>query len=185
VPVESPATRLSGRLRQERVAVLVDVLDAHRRDHLTELSEDDFLRLLLDIDPLQPEQSDRRVVHHFRRRPDRDGEDARHIDADVLGRQRAAQRNLNLNRFETEVIEVLNQRPDERAAAVIALHGVPFSRHAVDHEDAIARAPFEAVGQQHDEAEDHEADEDPDHGEPEARTFEQVVDCGEEKRRHG
>ena len=72
-------------VRQERVAILVDVLDAHRGDHLPELPEDDFLRLLLDIDSLETQQTNGRVVHDLGRRADRDGEDARHVDADVFG----------------------------------------------------------------------------------------------------
>ena len=36
-------------LSQELVAVAVDVLDPHRRDHLAQLAEDDVLGLLLDL----------------------------------------------------------------------------------------------------------------------------------------
>ncbi len=43
-------------LFQEDVAVLVDLLDAHRRDHLTELTEDHVLGLLDDVLRLEAER---------------------------------------------------------------------------------------------------------------------------------
>ena len=49
---------------------------------------------------------------------DGDGEHARHVDADVLDRERALERDLDLHRLEVEVVVVLDQRPDEGAAAV-------------------------------------------------------------------
>ena len=67
---------------------------------------------------------------------------------------------------------------------MIALHGLSFARHAVDHEDAVAGATLEAVGQQHDEAEGHDGDEDPDHGEPEVGPLEHVFGGSEEERSH-
>src|SRR5258707_11495738 len=45
---------------------------------------------------LEAEQTDRGVRHRLLVRADRDGEDARDVDADVLDRERALERDLDL-----------------------------------------------------------------------------------------
>ena len=72
------------------------------------------LRLLLDLLNIQSQQSNRRVLHHFRLGPNRHRENARHIDANILRRQRILQRNFNLDRLQTQIRMVLNQRPNKR-----------------------------------------------------------------------
>ena len=105
---------------QELVAVAVDVLDPHRGDDLAQLAEDDVAGLLLDLLGAQAEQADGGVLHRLRVGADGDGEDAGHVDADVLDRQRALERDLDLDRLQAEVGVVLDQRPDEGGAAVDA-----------------------------------------------------------------
>src|SRR5205823_9122546 len=73
-----------------------------------------FLSLLANLCRGETEQTDRGILHHLRFGINGDGEDARHIDADVLGRQRASQRHLNLDRLETEIGVILNERSEER-----------------------------------------------------------------------
>ena len=88
---------------QKRVAVAVDVLDPHRGDHLPQLAEDDFLGLLANLAAVEAEQADGRVLHHVGLRADGHGEHAGHVDADVLDRQRAAERNFDLDRLQAQV----------------------------------------------------------------------------------
>ena len=171
---------------QERVAVLVDVLDPHRGDHLAQLPEDDFLGLLFHVGALQSEQADGGVVHHFGCRPDGDGEHAGDVDADVLGRQRPSQRDLDLDRLQVQVVVVLQQRNHERGATVNALHGVPLAhRHPVDNQDAVARTPFETVGEQHHKAEGDDRRKHTHRGEPRQSEESGLVDGGQYKRGHG
>ncbi len=135
---------------QELVAVAVDVLDLHRGDHLAKLAEDHVFGLLLDFLVAQAQQADGRVLHLLGRGADGHGEHAGHVDADVLHRQGAAQRDLDLHRLEAQPGVVLDQRPDELRPAVDATgRVVPAARLAVDHQHAVARAAFVLLHQQH------------------------------------
>ena len=131
---------------EERIAVAVDVFDPHRGDHLPQLAEDDFLRpASRSASALSPSKRMAAFCITSGVRADGDGEHARHVDADVLGRQRAAERNFDLDRFQAQVGVVLNQRPDERRAAVQALRRFAAAGLAVDHQHAVARAAFDSA----------------------------------------
>ncbi len=133
---------------QEFLAIAIDVLDAHRSDHLAELAEDDVARLLLDVVRVQAEQTDRRVLHGRQVGADGDGEDAGHIDADVLHRQGALERDLDLDRLQRQEGVVLHQGQDEAGAAVqTARPGRTPRVLAEDHHHAVARAALVALGQ--------------------------------------
>jgi hypothetical protein len=150
------------------LAVTVDVLDPHRGDHLAELAEDDVLRLLLDLGGVQAQQANGRVLHHLEVGADGHGEDAGHVDTDVLHRQGAFERDLDLDRFQVEVGVILHQRHNEGRPAVDAAGGVAAAHLAVDDQDAVARAALVAAEQQHREAEEDdrgEAGHDPQPGE--------------------
>ncbi len=107
---------------------------------------------------VQAEQADGRVLHRLRVGADGDGEHARHVDADVLDRQRALERHLDLDRLEAEVGVVLDERQDERRAAVDALGGVAAAGLAVDDQHAVRRAALVALHEQDEQAEQHDAD---------------------------
>ena len=106
---------------QELLAVAVDVLDPHRGDHLPQLAEDDVARpaCLISVG-VQAQQADGGVLHHFGVGADGHGEHAGHVDADVLDRQGALERDLDLHRLQAEEGVVLDQRQDEGGAAVDA-----------------------------------------------------------------
>ncbi len=141
---------------EKLVAVAVDVLDLHRGDHLAELAEDHVFRLLLDFSRVEIQQADGRVLHLLGRRADGHGEHAGHVDADVLHRQRPAERNLDLHRLQAEPGVILDERIDELRAAVDARGRlVTCTRLAVNHQDAVARTAFVLLQQQHDEGERH------------------------------
>ena len=86
---------------EKLIAVAVDVLDLHRRDHLAKLAEDHVFRLFLNVADVQPQQADGGVLHLLGRGADGHGEHARHVHADVFHRQRTAKRNLDLHRLES------------------------------------------------------------------------------------
>src|SRR5919204_5067230 len=109
---------------EERVAIAVDLLDLHRRDDLTQLTENDVLCLPFDLLVGEIQEADRRVLTHVGLRADRDREDARHRDADVLERERVLERDVDLDRLEAEIRVLLNHRPDEGAAAGDALRAL-------------------------------------------------------------
>ena len=89
---------------QELVAVAVDVLDLHRGDHLAQLAEDDVLGLLADLAAVvRPSRRMAAFCITLGRGADGHGEHAGHVDADVLHRQRAAERNLDLHRLQAQV----------------------------------------------------------------------------------
>lgn len=100
---------------EEGVAVAVDLLDAHRRDHLAKLAEDDVLCLTLDLLVGEAEEADGGLLPDVGLGADDDREDARHRDANVLGGERVLERDV-LDRFEGEVRVLPDQRPDEGRA---------------------------------------------------------------------
>ena len=73
---------------QELLAIAVDLVDGHRRDHLAELAEDQVGRLGADLLAGEVQQADRGVLHHLGLGADGDGEDARHVHPDVLEQER-------------------------------------------------------------------------------------------------
>ena len=95
--------RLKGflNLGEERFAVAVNFVNAHRRDDLTKLPEDDVFRLLGDRLLGHSEETNRRVLHKLGRGSNCDREDARNVDADVFHRESAAKGNLDLHRLKT------------------------------------------------------------------------------------
>ena len=107
------------------------------------------LRHLLDVARLEAEQALGGVLHDRRLRADADRERARHVDADVLQRQRALQRDADRQRRELEERVVLDQRPDQRAAAVDAARRLPLADLAVDHQDHVRRAALVARREEH------------------------------------
>src|SRR6202030_172481 len=102
----------------ELVAIGVDLLDVHRRDDDTHLSEDDVLREFLYLRGLKTEHALGRILHHARLRRDAYCEGRRRIDADVLFRKRALEIDLDRHRREIEELIVLDDGPDEGGAAV-------------------------------------------------------------------
>src|SRR5206468_279849 len=80
---------------QELVAVLVDLLDVHRGDHLPQLAEDDVGGLLLDLVGGEAQQANGGVIHHLQVGADGHGEHTGDADADVLGGQGALERDLD------------------------------------------------------------------------------------------
>jgi len=78
----------------------IDVFDAHRRDHLSQLPEMMFFCLLFDLRRIETQQADRRVLHDLRLDSDRHGKDAGNFDANVLGRESVFERDADLDRLE-------------------------------------------------------------------------------------
>jgi hypothetical protein len=141
-------------VRQEPFPVAVDLLDVHRGDNLTQLAENDFFRLLADLGQGQAKQPNRGVLHDVGLGVDSHREHAGHVDADVLRRQGAAQGDLDLDRLQAQVGIVLQQRHDERRTAVDRRGRVPRSAGlAENHQHPVARAAFELLHEQHEEAE--------------------------------
>ena len=88
-------------LSQELVAVAVDVLDPHRGDHLAELAEDDVAGLLLDLLGARGRAGGwPRSASSPASVPMATVKTLGHVDADVLDRQGALERDLDLDRLE-------------------------------------------------------------------------------------
>src|SRR6266404_4431492 len=154
---------------EELDAIAVDVLDAHRGDDLAQLAKNDVPCLLFDLRYIQPQKADRGVLHDLGVRPDCHGENAGDVDANILDRQRILQRDLNLNRFQTQEGMVLNQRPDKSRASVDTPGGVSTPNLAKDNEHAVTRTAFVAADEQHKKAERH--DRHKDHHEDQPNVF--------------
>ena len=140
---------------EERLAVGVDLLDGHGRDHETQLTEDDVLRQVGDGFLTQAEQAVRRVAHQGLVRADADREHARHVDADVLAAQGVLQVHVQLHRAQGDEPVVLDHRPDERRAAVDAAAGALFAGLTVDHHDLVRRA-FLVAGNERDDQDEQD-----------------------------
>ncbi len=145
---------------EQRVAVAVDLLDAHRRDDLAELAEDDVLRLALHQRRVvgDREESRGRVLLSLGVRSDGDGEHARHCHADVLRGERVLERNVDLQRREIEVGVFLDHGPDEGAAAGDHACRALAGHLAGDHEHLVRRAAPVARDEQEQES-DYEREE--------------------------
>jgi hypothetical protein len=122
-------------------AVLVDLLDRQRGDDQSRLSKDDVARLGGDLLVGEAEQALGRVVHDVRVRRDADGERRGDVNADVLLGQRAGQLDLDRHRLQVEVGVALQQRDDERAAAVQALGRALALDLSVNDENAVGWTP--------------------------------------------
>ena len=66
------------------------------------------------------------------------------VDADVLLRERAAELDVDRHRRQAEIGVVLDDRPHEGRAAVIAAGGFLPAHLAIDDEDAVRRAALVA-----------------------------------------
>ena len=86
------------------------------------MPEDDVFGLLLDLLRVEPQQTDRRVLHDFGLYADCHGKDAGNFDPDVFGRKGVFERDADLDRLEIEIGVVLNHRNHERRPPVNA-HG--------------------------------------------------------------
>ena len=135
-------------LFQKLVTVAVDVFNRHGRDNLSQLTEDDVFRLLFDFPEGQAEKSNRCVLHQVVGRSDGDRKHAGDVDADVFQRQRAAQRNFNLHRFQRQPGVVLNKRLDESRAAGNADRRLALFRLTVNDKNPVAGASFIAFQKQ-------------------------------------
>src|SRR5690606_23473449 len=146
----------------EVLAVAVDLLDPHRRDDLAHLPEDDVRRDAPDLLGREAEQPRRGVHLVLGRVADRDRDLARHPDPDVLERERVGQLARDREREEREEVGLLQDRPDEGAAAADDARGLVLPDSPRDDEDLVRRAA--AVPR---DEEDEEPDED-ESGEPRA-----------------
>ncbi len=165
---------------QEALAVLVDLLDGQRRDGEAQLAEDDFLGHVLDFLGLQTQEPLGSVVHDRLVRADADGERARHVDADVLHRQRVLQRDADRHGRQAHVSVVLDQRPDECATAVDAAGRLVTPDLAIDDQDTVGGTPFVPRGQEQ-QCRDHQQNEGHGRNHPQSgRRFRRSQNC----RRH-
>ena len=130
-----------------------DLLDPHRGDHLPQLAKDDVAGLLLEFQDVQTQQTDGGVLHHIFISADGHGEDARHVDADVLDGERTLEGNLDLDRIEVEVGIVLDERDHEGGTAVDAPCRVAAAGLAVDHQHPVRGAALVAPGNEEKQAE--------------------------------
>ena len=110
-------------LAQERFTVAVDFLDGEGRNGQTELTKNDLFGHVLDLGDGQPEQTFGCVLHDGRLRVDTDGKGRRHVDANVLHRERMFEVDVDRHGLEVQEPVVLDQRPHDFAAAVITLCG--------------------------------------------------------------
>ena len=74
---------------QKFIAVGVDLLDVHGGDDQAQLTEDDIFREFLYLVHFEVAQALGRVFHDRRFGGNADREDGRHVDTDILPRQRA------------------------------------------------------------------------------------------------
>lgn len=108
---------------EEFVTVRVDLLDVHRGDHQTKLSEKDVGRDVLDVVDGESEKPLGCVSHTVRLGGDTNREPARHIHTDVLLGKRVGKVALDRDRLEVKERIVLEHRPDERRTTVDASRG--------------------------------------------------------------
>ena len=105
---------------EEFVTVRVDLLDVHRGDHQTKLSEKDVGRDVLDVVDGESEKPLGGVCHAVRLRRDSDGEAARHVHTDVLLGKSVGKVALDRDRLEVKERIVLEHRPHEGGSSVDA-----------------------------------------------------------------
>lgn len=105
---------------KEFVAVGVYLLDVHRGDHETKLSEKNVGGYVLDVVDGESEKPLGGVCHAVRLSGDTDREAARHIDTNVLLGKRVGKVALNRDRLEVKERIVLEHRPHEGGSSVDA-----------------------------------------------------------------
>ena len=89
---------------KELVAVGVDLLDVHRGDDKTKLTEDYILGKLLYLGKLETEKALGCVLHHADLGRNTDGETRGNVNTDVLVRQRVRQINRDRQRRQIEIL---------------------------------------------------------------------------------
>ena len=109
---------VAGNRLEEFIPVCIDLFDVHRRDHKTQLAEDDILGKLLYLVHRETQQAFRRVLHHALLRRDPHRKDRRHVDSDILARERVFQVYLNGKRRQVQILVCLDYGPYERRAAM-------------------------------------------------------------------
>ena len=122
------------------LAILVDLLDRKRRNHKTELTQNNVLRLFLNRILIQSKQTLRGVIHQDRGLRNTNRKGRRHIHADIVERKRTLQRNLDHQRLKTHIRIVLNHRPHKLTPAVETLRRALRSR-TPDHKNAVRWTP--------------------------------------------
>ena len=143
------------------VAVGVDLLDRHRGDDDTHLTEDDVASELLDLALRLTQDALGRVFHHARLGGDAHREGRGRVHTDVLLRQRALELDVDGNGGQVQELVVLDDGPHERGATVVAPGGKPLAADlAVDDEDPVRGAALVASCEC-DPRRKHEDDEDP------------------------
>ena len=171
---------------QELLAVAIDILNVHRGNYLPQLPENDVLGLLFDMGRIESQKPNGRVLHDRRFDADGDGEDAGDVDANILNRQRVAQRHFDLDGLQTEIGIVLDDGEHEPAAAVDAQRRLAAADFAEDHQHAVAGTPLVALGHEEDDSEkSHQGHE---HGEREIGNSFLVVRnirCQQHEAKHG
>ncbi len=134
---------------EELVAVGIDFLDVHRGDHKTELTEKNVGCDVLDVVDRKTKEALSCIRHAVGLGRDTDSEAARHIHADVLLGKCIGQVALDGNRLEVKECIILENRPDERSAAMDTSCGrdrtaAVLSGLTVDDHDLVGRTTLVA-----------------------------------------
>ena len=106
---------------KEFVTVGVDLLDVHRCDYKTELTEDDILCELLDLNELETEKTLCCVLHYADVGGDTYGESGGNVNTNVLMREGVGKVNGDREGRQIEVFVSLEYGPYESRAAVDTL----------------------------------------------------------------
>jgi hypothetical protein len=152
-------------VRTELVAIAIDVLDLHRCNDLSHLTEDDVHCQIADLPGRQPEHARGRVLLKLLGVADRDRHLARHAHADVLERERVGQVDVDLKRQQRQEIGLLDDGPDERAAAADHARGLTRADLAGDYQHTVRWAAPVSCDEERRDAEQDQRDR-CDHGEP-------------------
>ena len=123
----------------ELLAVAIDLLDIHHGDGGAQLAVYDVLGRVFDLGRVKRQQPLRGVVHQFLDGTDAEGEAGRHVDADVLFRQRTAQVDVHRHRLQIKIAEALHHRHDKRCAAMDGLGHALTTHLPILDEDLVRR----------------------------------------------
>ena len=136
-----------GNVRDELVAVGVDLLDVHRRDDDAHLAKDDVFREFSDVLHRETEEPLGGVLHYPGFRGDPHGEGRGRVDADVLLGKGALKFDVDRQGRQVEVLVILDDRPDEGRATVITLRRLACADLPVDDEDAVGGTLLVSCGE--------------------------------------
>ena len=130
---------------KELITVVVQLLDTHRCDHQTQLTEEDITSQFLNLSGSLTQQTFSSSSHVLRVSRYTHRESARNVHTDVLPRQRIRQVRIDADRRQAQVSIVLNDRPHERTSTMNTLSRTTITRCSIHYKDFVRRTTSVSV----------------------------------------